>query len=48
MIIFYKAPVIRQGKPIVKSSFKKSRRAIPVKKLTKNNKEFLRALGYRV
>lgn len=48
MIIFYKTPTTMKEKLIVKRSFKKSGRAIPLKKLTKNNKAFLQAIGFKV
>lgn len=48
MIIFYKTPTTKKEKLIVKRSFKKSRRTIPLKKLTKNNKAFLQAVGFKV
>lgn len=48
MIVFYKTPVVKREKPILKRTFKKSRRIPRVKKLTNNNKAFLQALGFKV
>lgn len=48
MIVFYKAEVSRKANPIVKRSVKKPRRILLNKKLTKNNKAFLRVLGFKV
>lgn len=48
MIVFYKNTVRRQPQPNLKPTLKISRRFQRCKKLTNNNKSFLRALGFTI
>lgn len=48
MIIFNKKPVHKKASSISHSLFKGRRRLNNSKKLTKNNKKFLLALGFKV
>lgn len=48
MILYYKNPAINIKHPITSTTTKGQRRKKNVKKLTKTNKDFLKALGFKV
>lgn len=48
MILYYKNPVVNKKRPISFTTTKVQRRKKKVIKLTKANKDFLKALGLRV
>lgn len=48
MIVYNKKPPVKIKRPIPSTTVKVHRRKKNVKKLTKSNKDFLKALGFKV
>lgn len=48
MILYYKNPIVNKKRPISCTTTKVQRRKKKVIKLTKANKDFLKAIGFKV